>query len=150
MEVALVAQAKMDAPAEPALSLDGLRDAETRRRLSAPAVALFLRTCDLWDLKVEERMAILGGVSRQTYHNWKAGKVGALSRDQLERISLVLGVLKGLRLVFAEDVQGIRWLKAANSDVPFRGGAPIDLMVEGGMSGLYDVRRYLDAWRGVK
>ncbi|MBP6877493.1 MAG: DUF2384 domain-containing protein [Phenylobacterium sp.] len=129
---------------------DALRDPETRRRLSAPAVALFLRTCDLWDLKVEERMAILGGVSRQTYHNWKSGKVGALSRDQLERISLVLGVLKGLRLVFAEDAQGVRWLKAVNADAPFRGRAPLELMAEGGVSGLYDVRRYLDAWRGVK
>lgn len=146
----MVAQAHVDVRSEPALSLDGLRDAETRRRLSAPAVALFLRTCDLWDLKVEERMAILGGVSRQTYHNWKSGKVGALSRDQLERISLVLGVLKGLRLVFAEEAQGVRWLKAANTDAPFRGRSPLDLMAEGGMSGLYDARRYLDAWRGVK
>jgi uncharacterized protein (DUF2384 family) len=130
--------------------VDALRDPEARRRLSAPAVALFLRTCDLWDLKVEERMAILGGISRQTYHNWKAGKVGALSRDQLERISLVLGVLKGLRLVFAEDSHGVRWLKADNTDAPFRGRAPLLLMTEAGMSGLYDVRRYLDAWRGVK
>ena len=129
---------------------DVLRDPEQRRRLSAPAVALFLRTCDLWDLKVEERMAILGGVSRQTYHNWKSGKVGALGRDQLERISLVLGILKGVRLVFAEDGHGVRWLKAANDEPVFGGRSPLEVMSDGGMSGLFEVRRYLDAWRGVK
>lgn len=132
------------------LSLEGLGDMETRRRMSGPAVSLFIRTCDLWDLKVEERMAILGGISRQTYHNWKAGRVSTLSRDQLERISLVLGVLKGLRLVFAEDATGVRWMKAANDDAPFGGQAPLEVMAEGGIGGLQGVRRYLDAWRGVK
>lgn len=147
----MVAQlAHTDVAAAATFSLESLKDPEARRRLSTPAIALFLRTCDLWDLKVEERMAILGGVSRQTYHNWKAGKVAVLTRDQLERISLVLGVLKGLRLVFAEDAHGIRWLKAANEDAIFRGGSPLDLMVDGGIGGLHEVRRYLDAWRGVK
>ena len=147
----MVAQlADRDVETGPAPGLESLKDPEARRRLSTPAIALFLRTCDLWDLKVEERMAILGGVSRQTYHNWKAGKVAVLTRDQLERISLVLGVLKGLRLVFAEDAHGIRWLKAANEDVIFRGRSPLDLMVDGGIGGLHDVRRYLDAWRGMK
>lgn len=139
-----------DVAVAPGLSLESLKDPEARRRVSTPAIALFLRTCDLWDLNVEERMAILGGISRQTYHNWKAGKVGALTRDQLERISLVLGVLKGLRLVFAEDAHAIRWLKAANEDAIFRGGSPLELMSEGGIGGLHEVRRYLDAWRGVK
>lgn len=135
-----------DAP----LGLEGLRDAETRRRLSAPAIALFLRAADLWDLSVEDRMAILGGVSRQTYHNWKSGKVATLTRDQIERISLTLGVLKGLRLIFAEDQQGVRWLKSANQDASFHGRSPLQVMTDGGVSGLYEVRRYLDAWRGVK
>lgn len=146
--VAQLAHVDVEAGVPP--NLESLKDPEARRRLSTPAVALFLRTCDLWDLKVEERMAILGGVSRQTYHNWKAGKVAVLTRDQLERISLVLGVLKGLRLVFAEDAHGVRWLRAANEDVTFRGRSPLELMIDGGIGGLHDVRRYLDAWRGVK
>lgn len=132
------------------LGLDDLKNPEARRRLSAPAVALFLRTADVLDLKVEERLALLGGVSRQTYHNWKSGKVASLTRDQLERISLVLGILKGLRLVFAEDQQGQRWMKAANTDVGFAGRAPLEIMTDDGLSGLHQVRRYLDAWRGVR
>ena len=63
---------------------------------------------------------------------------------------LVLGILKGLRLVFADDAAGVRWLKAANQDAPFGGGSPLELMAEGGIGGLHEMRRYLDAWRGVK
>lgn len=146
--VALKAKAKDEF--DDTLSLDALKDPEMRRRMSGPALALFLRTSDLWDLKVEDRMSILGGISRQTYHNWKAGKVAALTRDQLERISLTLGVLKALRLIFAEDQQAVRWLKAANTDASFGGRPPLEVMAGGGINGLYQVRRYLDAWRGVK
>ncbi|MFA5503487.1 MAG: antitoxin Xre-like helix-turn-helix domain-containing protein [Phenylobacterium sp.] len=134
----------------PAFTPADLRDPEARRRVSAPAVRLFLRVCDLWDLKVDERRALLGGVSRQTYHNWKAGQVGALTRDQLERISFTLGILKGMRLVFAEDGHAFRWLKAANADAPFAGRSPLAHMTEGGLAEMADVRCYLDAWRGVK
>lgn len=146
--VALKARAKDDVAA--ALSLEGLKDPEMRRSMSSPAIALFLRTSDLWDLKVEDRMSILGGISRQTYHNWKSGKVATLTRDQLERISLTLGVLKALRLIFAEDQQAAGWLKAANTDAGFGGRPPLEIMADGGVNGLYQVRRYLDAWRGVK
>ncbi|HEY9218845.1 MAG TPA: MbcA/ParS/Xre antitoxin family protein [Phenylobacterium sp.] len=136
-------------PAEASLiSPASLRDPEARRQISAPAVRLFLRACDVLDLKVDERRALLGGVSRQTYHNWKSGLVGALTRDQVERISLTLGILKALRLVFAEDGHAIRWLKAANTDAPFAGRSPLAHMTEGGVGELHDTRRYLDAWRG--
>lgn len=138
----------LPAPEAPAFTAADLRDPEARRRVSAPAVRLFLRVCDLWDLKVDERRALLGGISRQTYHNWKSGQVGALTRDQLERISLTLGVLKGLRLVFAEDAHAFGWLKAANAEPPFAGRSPLAHMTDGGLAELADVRRYLDAWRG--
>jgi hypothetical protein len=40
-----------------------------------------------------------------------------------------------------------RWLKAANTDLPFTGGSPLDRMVQGSIDDLYAVRRYLDGWR---
>ena len=86
------------------LNPDALREPAERRRLSAAAVRLFFRLAELWDLTVDQRRAILGDVSRQTYHNWKTGAVGALTRDQLERISLALGVHKGLKLVFGQII----------------------------------------------
>lgn len=133
-------------------SLDpgSLRDPKTRESLSGSAVRLFLKLADLWQLSVEQRRALLGDISRQTYHNWQNGKVATLGRDQLERISLLLGTHKGLKLLFADDAAGLRWLKSANDDVPFAGKAPLDRALLGSINDLYVVRRYIDAWRGVK
>ncbi|MGL1287728.1 MbcA/ParS/Xre antitoxin family protein, partial [Vibrio parahaemolyticus] len=69
--------------------------------------------------------------------------------DVLERISLVLGIVKALRLLFASDEAGKRWLRAANTDAPFGGHSPLEHMLRGSIADLYAVRRYLDAWRGV-
>jgi hypothetical protein len=112
---------------------------------------LFFNTAEKLELTVEQRRAILGDISEATYHNWRRdpGKV-VLTRDQLERVSLLLGILKGLRLVFADDQTGLRWLRAVNTDHPFDGRSPIETMTAGGMIDLFAVRRYLDAWRGVK
>lgn len=133
-----------------AVAPDPLRNPADRQRLAGPAIRLFMNVAELWELSVDERRALLGGISRQTYHNWRGASGAVLGRDQLERVSLVLGILKGLRLVFAEDKDGLRWLRAANTDAPFRGSSPLALMTEGGIGDLYAVRRYLDAWRGVR
>lgn len=128
-----------------------LRAPADRRRLSGPATRLFFNAAELLGLTVEERRAVLGDISAATYHNWRRdpGAV-VLTRDQLERVSLVLGIVKALRLVFADDATGLRWLRAENRDLPFAGEAPLAKMVGGGMFDLQAVRRYLDAWRGVR
>jgi hypothetical protein len=131
-------------------SPDLLRDGIERRKLSAPAVRLFVRLADLWGLDERQRLALLGDVSRATYYNWAKGAVGPLTRDQLERVGLVLGVQKALRTLFADDAAALRWLKGVNTDLPFSGRSPLDRMTLGSVDDLYAVRRYLDAWRGVK
>jgi hypothetical protein len=130
--------------------LGALRKPAARRRLSASAVRLFLNLAERWGLSVDQRCQVLGDISRATYHNWRKGHVGVLTRDQIERISLALGIQKALRLIFADNEVGPRWLKAPNTDEPFGGRSPLELMSAGGIRGLYEVRRYLDAWRGVR
>jgi len=147
----MFATATIEKPSsDPFGGAETLKNADDRKRMSGPALRLFFRTADLWGLNGDQRRAILGDVSRQTEYKWRSGEQTTLTRDQLERISLVLGILKGLRLVFAEDANGLRWLKAVNSDYPFGGMSPLDHMTNGGINELYAVRRYLDAWRGVK
>lgn len=138
------------AASDDALPLDALQDRRIAKELSPAAVRLFLRLADLWQLNIGQRLTLLGGVSRQTYHNWQKGSVGTLSRDQLERISLVLGIHKGLKLLFADDASAHRWFTSANADVPFGGQSPLQRMLRGSIDDLYAVRRYVDAWRGLK
>lgn len=132
---------------------DGLPFAErhdpaVRQRLSGPALRTFFNIAREWGLTVDEQRVLLGGVPPSTYHKWKGGAVGTLSYDQLERISLVLGIYKGLKLLFADAASGLRWLKARNTDRPFAGASPLDRMQQGSIDDLYAVRRYLDGWRG--
>ncbi|PWB60811.1 MAG: DUF2384 domain-containing protein [Bradyrhizobiaceae bacterium] len=132
------------------LAPEALRDPKIRGRLSPTAVKLFLRLADLWRLAVDQRRALLGDISRPTYHNWQGGKVGTLSRDQLERISLVLGIHKGLKLLFADEASATRWFTSPNRDLPFGGMSPLERALRGSIDDLYAVRRYIDAWRGMK
>lgn len=135
---------------EEALPLEALADRAVSKEISPAAVRLFLRIAERWDLSVEQRQILLGGISRQTYYNWRDGKAAALSRDQLERISLVLGIYKGLKLLFADDAGAWRWFTAGNRDLPFAGVSPLAAMLRGSIDDLYGVRRYIDAWRGMK
>ncbi|MCL2453240.1 MAG: MbcA/ParS/Xre antitoxin family protein [Alphaproteobacteria bacterium] len=140
-------------PAQPAdlpLEPESLRNPKVREEMSGPAVRLFLKLADHWGLSVDQRLALLGDISRQTYHNWQRGKVGTLSRDQLERVSLLLGIHKGLKLLFTDEAAGLRWFRSANRDLPFGGSSPLDRALRGGIDDLYAVRRYIDAWRGIK
>lgn len=132
------------------LEPDSLRDPKMRETMSPAAVRLFLKLADQWQLSVDQRCALLGDISRQTYHNWQNGKVATLTRDQLERISLLLGTHKGLKLLFADEAAGMRWFKAANRDIPFGGQPPLARALRGSVNDLYAVRRYIDAWRGMK
>jgi hypothetical protein len=132
------------------LAPNAWRDPKVRGRMSPAAVKLFMRLSNLWRLAVDQRRALLGDISRPTYHNWQRGKVGTLSRDQLERISLVLGIYKGLRLLFADEASATRWLTSPNRDLPFGGQSPLERALKGSIDDLYAVRRYIDAWRGMK
>lgn len=126
-----------------------IHDPGFRDRISAPGFRAFVGVVDKLGLTVPERCRLLGGVSPSAYHKWKQDGVRSLSVDQLERISLVLGIFKGLRLLFADDAAGLRWLKSANADIPFSGDTPLQTMLRGSIADLFAVRRYIDAWRGV-
>jgi len=132
------------------LPLSALQDRNVAKKMSPIAVKLFLRLADIWELAVDQRRALLGGISKPTYYNWKRGEAGVLSRDQLERISLALGIHKGLKLLFADEASATRWFTSPNTDVPFGGQSPLERMTHGSIDDLYAVRRYIDSWRGMK
>ena len=82
-------------------------DSAVRERLSGPGLRTFFNIASEWGLSVNQQRVLLGGVPPSTYHKWKGGTVGTLSYDQLERISLTLGIYKALKLLFADDASGV-------------------------------------------
>jgi uncharacterized protein (DUF2384 family) len=100
-----------------------------------------------WRLKGDEAAALLG-VSPSTWDRMAAGKwEQSLSQDQLTRVSAVVGVFKGLHLLFADDMAD-RWARLRNKGPLFENRSPIDAMIEGGIPAMLDVRRHVDALRG--
>ena len=105
-------------------------------------VNLFAR----WDLTDEEARQILGGISPRTFARWKKGDIGRVDRDLATRLSLLLGIHKALRYLFADPEAAYRWVKKPNAMLGGRRG--LDIMLEGSIFALERVRNYLDAERG--
>jgi len=134
-------------PGQDSIAAGDRRDPAVRKRLSAPAMRTFLNIARAWNLTVEEQRGLLGWPAASTYHKYKSGDVGMVSFDMLTRISLVLGIYKALHILY-EDSLADRWVKLPNAH-PLMGGRPaLSLMVDGGVDGLYRMRRLLDARRG--
>ena len=122
--------------------------ATERRGLSGPALRTFFRIADLWELSVNEQMALLGVTAKSTFYKWRKSQNTALPKDALERISYILGIYKALQILLPAKEAADRWVKQPNSASIFGGRSALERMTSGQVSDLYIVREYLDAQRG--
>ena len=122
-------------------------DERDRARLSPVALKAMKGIAAHWHLRGHEIAALLG-VSPSTWDRMAAGKwEQSLSQDQLTRVSAIVGVFKGLHLLFADDMAD-RWARLRNKGPLFDNRTPIETMIEGGIPAMLDVRRHVDALRG--
>ena len=77
----------------------------------------------------------------------KPGYAGELSRDQMLRLSALVGLYKSLELYFSESIAR-DWVRLANRGPEFEGVRPVDAMIAGGLPKILRVRAYVDALRG--
>ena len=118
----------------------------SRKDLTGPALRTFFRVAEAWGLSEKEQMRLLGLESRSTLHSWKRGVVSSISKDALERISYVLGIYKGLKILLPKTAD--EWVRKPN-DAPLFGGRPaLDRLISGNVADLFVVRQYVDAQRG--
>ncbi|MDH6234857.1 uncharacterized protein (DUF2384 family) [Mesorhizobium soli] len=118
-----------------------------RQRLSKVALKAYKRLVESWGLTGQQAAALLD-VSTSTWERLKQeGKDKHLSQDQLTRISAMVGIYKGLHLLFADDMAD-RWPKLENRGPLFGRMSPIASMLKGGIPQMLEVRRYVDAVRG--
>jgi antitoxin Xre/MbcA/ParS-like protein len=117
-----------------------------RVRLSEVALKAFLALMKAWGLANAEASTLLG-VSASTLDRIKRGYRPTLSQDQLTRVSALVGVYKGLHLLFADETAD-GWARRPNRGPLFDRETPIAAMIEGGIPRMLEVRRYVDAVRG--
>ncbi|MFN2638003.1 MAG: antitoxin Xre-like helix-turn-helix domain-containing protein [Gemmatimonadaceae bacterium] len=126
--------------------------------ISEPAQAgaglrTFARVAERWSLGAVDAMALVGVDSRSTYYELlkrarESREVKGLNRDQLDRLSYVLGIFEALRVVFphsAESRDG--WVMRPNSAELFGGRSPLEVMCSS-MIGLYQTFAHVSQARG--
>jgi uncharacterized protein (DUF2384 family) len=108
------------------------------------ALSAFNRIAEYWKLNRKHRATLLA-TSTSSIDLWEAyPKSAKLSRDQLERISYILGIYSGLRTVLGDVELAEAWVSRPNLD--FGGTSPLDRMLAGNVGDLNYVRTYVDRW----
>jgi hypothetical protein len=136
----------MSAVLQPKAQVPDLADEPTRKDLARVIAALF----EKWGLSAEVQLSLLGmsPESRKLLAQYRRGERALPnSRDTLDRAGYLLGIHKGLRLLFPED-EGLRfgWVARRNKMLDER--TPLAVMVEDGMLGLMRIARFVDFLRG--
>ena len=113
----------------------------------------FARIAARWKLPATDAMALLGVESRSTYYELLkrargSREVKGLSRDQLDRLSYILGIYEAVRILFphSEETRD-GWVSRANAAPIFGGRSPLERM-RSSMIGLYQTFSHLAAARG--
>ena len=98
-----------------------------------------------WQLTDEQASALLD-LNLRSFRRWKAEGPGRLDRDTKARLSNLMGIHKALRIIFREPQRGYDWVRSPNA--AFAGRSALQVMMDGELTDLMRVRRYLDAERG--
>lgn len=125
----------------------GFARAEDRSRLTPAALTGLLGVARAWGLTGAEAATLLG-VSEATWERIKSGSwKQVLTQDQLMRASAMIGLFKGLHLLFADDMAD-RWVRLRNAGPLFGRLSPLEAMMERGIPGMIEIRQHVDALRG--
>lgn len=131
--------------APPDKLLVDLSNPETRRALSPTALRGFFNIAREWSLDDNQMCGLLGGIAPSTLHAWRhSPDRRVLGQDTITRISLLVGIYKGLHTYFGDP--GDSWITTQNNSPLFGGAVPIDYMIHTGVTGMCEVRKVLDAW----
>lgn len=127
--------------------LERLQGGRSDDALVDVAIKALVRLAASWQLS-NRQASELAGVSVRTYERMKAGRwSGRLSQDQLQRVSALVGIYKGLHLFFSDELAD-RWVDLTNQGPLFQGRRPVDVMIDGGLPAMIEARDYVDALRG--
>lgn len=112
----------------------------------------FARIAGRWKLSAVDAMALLGVESRSTYYELLkrargSREVKGLSKDQLDRLSYVLGIYEAIMVLFPHNEETRDgWVSRANTAPMFGGRSPLEIM-RTSMIGLYQTFAHVAAAR---
>lgn len=108
------------------------------------ALEIFSEIAEHWGLSTDQQINLLGSPARSTFFKWKK-EGGTLPADTQERLSHLYSIYKALEILLPDTSVADGWMKRSNR--AFAGESALERALTG-LSGVYEVRRYLDAQRG--
>lgn len=123
-----------------------LSDTSVRWKLSPVAIKAASRIAEAWSLSTSD-ISQLMGINERTWYRLKDHPEKALSQDSLTRASALVGIYKGLKLLFSEPLAST-WPTRPNTNPLFDRDTPVRAMIRGGIPKILRVRSYVDSLRG--
>ncbi|RVV99965.1 DUF2384 domain-containing protein [Mesobaculum littorinae] len=115
--------------------------------MQAVGLKAVARIAEAWALPLRDAAA-LADMSESTWKRARRpGYAGDLTRDQMLRLSALVGLYKSLELYFDAPLAR-SWITRPNTGPEFDGARPVDAMIRGGLPKILRVRGYVDALRG--
>jgi hypothetical protein len=96
-----------------------------------------------WRIASEQAAALLA-IDVATLEHWRADSKQYLSREVLERLSLILGIYAALHAALPGELADI-WISLPSDHPHFGGRSALAAMIEDGLPFMYQVRFNLDA-----
>lgn len=110
-----------------------------RQVMALVAIRLF----EKWGVADEHARAILGGLDDATYRRWKVRQYGKIPKLIEPRLTALMGVHWGLRLMFSDPQRGYTWMSRPNA--LFNDLSPRQLIAGGDIDALIRLKNYLIA-----
>lgn len=119
-------------------------------RIASAALQVFFSLSERWGLQAKQERILLGEPAASTFFSWKAEKSAKkLDRDTLDRISYLMGIHKALNILLPSPRAADEWIKKPNNAPLFGGDSALNRMLSGNLADIAEIRRYLDAQRGL-
>jgi len=115
--------------------------------LAQTGLKAFARMAASWDLSVDQQRLLLGELPKTSYYGLLKGTGRTVSRDTLERLSLLVGIWANLEILLPNPEAAAQWMTRPHPAHAFGGQAPLAFMLTGTVAALVDVRRHLETWR---
>jgi len=114
----------------------------------APVARAISNLFNKWKVNQKQRMQLLGFTSTSMLHRFENEPETITLRPDLEtRLSLLLNIHQGLRLLFSNQDNVYGYISMVNHNIPFNGNKPIDIACKDIM-GLVRVHDAIDGMRG--
>ena len=109
----------------------------------------FFKVCEEFNINPKDQVIILGQKHLRTIQNWKKENAIGQTWDVFNRVSLLLGIVKSLSVIYPRNPEIVNGWLHKNRKI-FKGKSALELVTEDPLqsqAALFTVRRVLDMYR---